>query len=243
MRIGLLVACLLLASVAGAKDLVVRQRSSTTLGGPASGEETVYLTAHTIVTDSAAMRTIVDLDKKTMTSADKTNRTYNVLTLDELRAQVDALRAALDQMPPEARKQVGALLDDDNTPVTIKATGKTETIAGYPAKEYELSGGPYKGSVWTTEALERPPAFEKWKEIDESRGGAARRLGEAMSKAKGFPLRTHIETQTGSRPFSLSNEVLDVKEGGTPPDMLRVPPGFTKQAAGAVPAPGGPARQ
>jgi hypothetical protein len=233
MRVGLVLGCLLVASIAAANDLVIRQRSSNSLGAPA-GEETVYLADNTIVTDSTAMRTIVDLGKKTITSADKSNRTYSVLTFDELNAQLDALRAAVKQMPPEARTQFGALVDDDASPVSIKATGKTETIAGYPTKEYALSGGPYSGSVWTTEAIERPGAFEKWKDLDKSRGGAARQLGEAMAKAKGFPLRTRIETKEGPRPFSLSNEVLQVTQGPTPADMLKVPAGFTKQA---VPTP------
>src|SRR5262249_43583856 len=185
------------------------------------------------------MRTIVDLDKQTITSVDKPNRAYTVLSIDELRAQMDALRAALDKMPPEARKQFGALVDDDTTPVTITPTGKTEPIAGYPGKEYPIGGGSYSGSVWTTDAIARPGAFERWKELDKSRGGAARQLGEAMSKVQGFPLRTRLESRSGPRPFSISNEVLEVKEGATPAEMAKVPDGFRKQT---LPPPGPPPR-
>jgi len=234
--IALIVSCLLFASTVGAKDLVVRQRSSAGLGGQAPGEETVYLTSDKIVTDSAATRIVVDLEQKTVTSIDKEKKAYGVLTFDELRAQMDTLRKTLESLPPESRKQLSALLDDSG-PVTVKESGKTETIAGYAAKEYSLSGGPYSGSIWTTTAIATPPAFSKWKTIERSHGGAAQRLGEAMQRVDGFPLRTRIEIKSGGQPVTLSNEVLEVKDGSPPAELLKVPPGFTKQAARSGPPP------
>lgn len=229
MRIALVVGCLLLASAADAKDLVIRQMATNVLTGPTPTEETVYLVGDTIVTESAALRQIVDLEKKTVTTADKANKTYMVRTFDDLRAQADEIRKRLDSLPPESRKQLAALFDDTE-PVIIKPTGKTETIAGYPAKEHSVRGGPYDGSVWTTDAVETPPSFTRMKSIEQLRGGAARRLGEAMEKLEGFPLRMRIEMKAGPQPFTVSNEVLEVKEGSAPADVRKVPAGFTKTA-------------
>jgi hypothetical protein len=227
MRVALTFACVLLASTVGASDLVVRQRTSTGVS-TTPNEETVYLMTDTIVTDSRAMRTIVDLDKRTITSADKTKRTYTMMTFDELTAQMDALRKALDSLPPEARKQMGALLDDSG-PVTLEPTGKTDTIAGYLAKEHALRGGAYSGSIWTTDAIATPPAFQKWKNIEKARGGAARQLSEAIQKLSGFPLRTRIEARAGGQNVTMSNDVIEVREGSPPADVRGVPAGFTKQ--------------
>lgn len=235
MRIRLALGCLLLASSVGAKDLIVHQRSSAGFGGPPPRDETVYIAGDKIVTESSAARTIVDVEEKTITAADKEKRTYSTVTFDDLQAQMEALRKSFDSLPPEARKQMGGLFDEGE-PVSITPTGKTETIAGYPAKEHALKGGPYSGSVWTTDAIETPPAFQKWKRMEPSRGGAARRLGEAMQKLSGFPLRTRIEFQTGNRPITMTNEVAEVTEGSPPAELLRVPSGFTKQA----PSPSGP---
>ena len=106
MRIGLVLSCLLLlATAVDAKDLVVKQRSSSGFGGGAPNDETVYITNDKIVTDSAGVRTIVDLDKQNMTSIDKTQKAYTVVTFDELRKQMDMLRQSLDSMPPDARKR------------------------------------------------------------------------------------------------------------------------------------------
>jgi hypothetical protein len=237
MRIGLVLSCLLLlAAVADAKDLVVKQRSSSGFGGGAPNDETVYITNDKIVTDSSSVRTIVDLEKQNITSIDKAQKSYTVATFDELRKQMDMLRQSLDSMPPDARKQMAALFDDSQ-PVVIKETGKTETIAGHSAKEHSLSGGPYSGYVWTTEEVATPAAFTKWKELEGMRGGAARRLGEAMQKLKGFPLRTKIDMKTGGNPISLTNEVTGVKEGNPPKDVLTVPPGYAKTTPRGMPGP------
>ena len=241
MRIGLVLSCLLLAAAVEAKDLVVKQRASSGFGGGQTNDETVYVTSDKIVTDSPAQRTIVDLDAKNITSIDKAQKTYTVITIDELHQQMEMLKASLDSMPPDARKQMAALFDDSQA-VVIKETGKTETIAGHTAKENTLSGGPYSGYVWTTEEIETPAAFTKWKSLEGMRGGAARRLGEAMQQLKGFPVRTKIDMKTGGQPISLTNEVLEVKEGTPPKDVLTVPPSYAKAAPRGMPGPPPPAR-
>jgi hypothetical protein len=228
MRAAFALACILVASTAGAADLIVRQRTSNGLT-TTPNEETVYLTPSMIVTDSRATRMIVDLDKGTITSADKAQRTYTVMTFDQLAAQMAAIRKAIDAMPPEVRERVAPLLDE--TPVTLEATGKTETIAGYVAKEHALRGGPYSGSIWTTDAIATPPAFQKWKALEKSYGGAARQLSEAIEKLHGFPLRSRIETKTAAETVVLANDVVEVREGTTPDDVRKIPSGFTKQTA------------
>ena len=149
-----------------------------------------------------------------------------------VRARLGQLKKRMAELPPEARKAMEPLLDE-GPPVTATATGKTTTIAGYVANEWAIKGGPYTGSVWATDAIATPPAFQKWKSIEQGRGGmagAGRRLGEAMQHVQGFPLRTRIETQTGGQTTILANEVLDVKEGTAPADVLKVPAGYTRQA-------------
>jgi len=236
MRIGLVLSCLLLAAAVEAKDLVVKQRASSGFGGGQTNDETVYVTSDKIVTDSPAQRTIVDLDAKNITSIDKAQKTYTVITIDELHQQMEMLKASLDSMPPDARKQMAALFDDSQA-VVIKETGKTETIAGHSAKEHTLSGGPYSGFVWTTDEIETPPAFTKAKALEGMRGGAAKRLGEAMQNLKGFPLRTKIDMKTGANPITMSNEVLDVREAAVPKDVLAVPSGYAKAASRGMPGP------
>ena len=69
MRSLMVLGCLLVASIVGAADLVVRQRSTTGLTNAPPTEETVYLSGSKIATDSRATRVIVDLETRTITSA------------------------------------------------------------------------------------------------------------------------------------------------------------------------------
>ena len=186
MRVAFTFACVLLASTVGASDLVVRQRTSTGVS-TTPNEETVYLMTDTIVTDSQAMRTIIDLDKRTITAADKTKRTYTVLTFDELSAQMDSLRNALKSLPPEARKQMGSLLDDSGT-VTNEPTGKTIRHR-YLAKEHALRGGAHSGSIWTTG--DRHPADVQGGRTSRRRVAGRRGSGAGDGSAVGFPVHPH----------------------------------------------------
>ncbi len=237
MRIALALVALALATPGLAKDLVVLQRSETGVPGTQPRDETVYFAGNKVVNDSATARTIVDLNTQTITAADKTKRTYHIVTFDELAAQMDALRKEVDRMPPEAKKMMGGLFEE-GPPVAVKPTGKKAKIAGYEASEYSLKGGPYDGAVWTTEAIPKPPQFQRWQSIEQSAGasrGPGRQLGAAMAQLPGFPLRTRIETKAGGQTFLVSNEVVEVKEGSPPADVLAIPPGYTLQP---LPGPG-----
>jgi hypothetical protein len=227
--VGLL-AIVCASGIAVAKDLILRQRTATGAPGTPAREETVYIAASKLVSDSAATRTIIDLDTKTITSVDKAKRTFAVMTFDELAAQMEALRQQLAALPPEARKLVGPLFDEA-PPIRVTPSGKTETIAGYPASEHLLKGGPYSGSVWATDAIPTPAEFQRWKALEQatgSPGGAGQRLGEAMSSIKGFPLRSRIESKSGGSAFVVSSEVLEVNEASPPAEVMQVPAGFSR---------------
>jgi uncharacterized protein DUF4412 len=228
MRFTPLVLVLALAGPVAAADLVVRQRSATGPAGTSPHEETIYLTGDKVVSDAPAQRTIVDLDKKTITTLDKSKHGYTVTTFDELTAQMNDLKKQLGQLPPEARRMMGGLFED-GPPVVMKATGKTETIAGHPAKEYAVEGGPYHGSAWVTETIPTPPAFERWRALEAANSGPGKQLSDALSKIQGFPLRTRIDAKSASGTFVVSNEVIEVHEGAPPADVLAIPPGYTRR--------------
>jgi hypothetical protein len=233
-----IVPVLLLAADAQAGDLTVHQRTTTGGGRNAeTREETQYAHGDTLVIDGRDERTIVDVAARTMTIADKTKKTYFMLTFDQMRAQADAVQKKLQDMPRQERGMMDEMLGN-GAPVTLQPTGKKETIAGYEASEYVLNGGPFHGAVWTTEALSLPEGVRKWRELSASataQKGPGRQLAEALAHAKGVPLRTTMTATIGPGTFSTSTEATAVSTAPPPPDVLVVPPGFTKVAAPAVP--------
>jgi len=235
---ALVVPILLLAAAAQAGDLTVRQRTTTGGGRNAqTREETQYAHGDTLVIDGPDERTIVDVGARTMTIADKQKKTYFVLTFDQMRAQADAVQKKLQEMPSQERGMMDQMLGN-GAPVTLQPTGKKETIAGYEATEYALRGGPFQGSVWTTEALALPEGVRKWRELSASataQKGPGRQLAEALAHAKGVPLRTTMTATIGPGTFSTSTEAVQVSTAPPPPDVLVVPPGFTKTAPPPMP--------
>ena len=100
-------------------------------------------------------------------------------------------------MPPKERKMLDELIGG-NGAVTLVPTGRKETIAGFPATEQALKGGPFAGSIWATEAVAVPEGVRRWRELSAdstSAAGPARPLTQALAQVRGLPLRTSMWTK------------------------------------------------
>jgi hypothetical protein len=227
-------ALLLVAGVALAGDLTVRQRTTTTGGGRSlAREETQYAHGDLLVIDGPDTRTIVDVAAKTMTVADKQKKSFFVMTFDDMRRQAEAVQARANKMPPDVKKMLDEMLGAGAT-VTLKPTGKHDTIAGYVAHEYTLSGGPFRGSIWTTDAITLPEGVRKWRELSASATaptGPARPLAQALAQVKGVPLRIGMAATLGQGSVTTATEVLEMSTKEPPADVLTVPPGFANAPA------------
>jgi len=233
-RASVVCGVLLLAAPAFAGDLTIRQRTTTSAGGQTNTrEEMQYAHGDVLVIDAPDTRTIVDVAARTMTVADKAKRIYFVMTFDDLRKQSDAVRERVAKMPPDVRKMLEEMLGSGGT-VTLTPTGKQEKIAGYAASEQELSGGPFHGSIWTTDAIQLPDGVRKWRELAAgatAEGGPARPLAEALARVRGVPLRSTMTATVGPGSFTTTIEVLEASTKPPPSEVLALPPGFTKVEA------------
>jgi hypothetical protein len=220
---------LALAAPAAAKDLMLRQRAFGP-GGPEGGEEqTEYFSGDRIVIASPSRRAIVDLKAQTWTLIDPQRKTYSVMTFDELRRLSARAAKALEALPPETREKLAL-----DTPVAVRPTGKSERIAGHTAKEYEVSGGAATGSVWLTDEIAMPSEVREWEKVSSSLGtakGVGAGLAAAIANLNGVPLRTKVTVAIGPRKIESGTEVLEVREGTPPADLLAVPDGFKKVTA------------
>ena len=117
--------------------------------------------------------------------------------------------------------------------ITLTPSGKTDTIAGYGVREYTLAGGPFHGSIWTTDAITLPEGVRKWRELTAeatAAAGPARPLAQALARVPGVPLRTGMAAAVGQGSFTTATEVLEVSTRSPPASVLVVPPGFAKTA-------------
>jgi hypothetical protein len=238
---GIVVLLLAARSVAAA-DLVVRQRVTSDVNGRTSEHEsTEYLTPTQSVHDDAGNRVAVDLRARTLTLLDKKEHTYSVTPLDEVERRSAHLAAEMQKrlanLPPEARRMIAGA----EGAATVKPTGKTARIAGYEAKEYAVEAGGAHGSVWVTDALERPGDLGDWQRYAQGTvPGPAGKLVEAMARIKGFPLRTTITQAAGPMRMSTTTEVLEVRKETPPADVLTIPDGYRKTEGPFVKEPPSP---
>jgi hypothetical protein len=152
------------------------------------------------------------------------------MTFADMREQAEAVQKQIEKMPPEARKQMEAMLGKDS-PVTVTPTGKHEKIAGYDATENVVSGGPFNGVIWTTTELTMPEGIEKWRKLSAqtmAANGPGRKLSEALAAVQGVPLRTTMTAKMGPNEFTTRAEAVEVTKTKPSADMLRVPDGYTK---------------
>lgn len=243
-RVLPLLLVLTLPAVAGATDLIIKERQTFDgMGmGPTTKDATQYSAGNKRVTDGPDTRVIVDLDARTFTVANKQSKTYWTRSLDELKQRAEDGRKRLAEMPEQARKALEAMMGDGD--VTITPTGKSEKIAGYTAKEFKLASPRVSGTLWVTEELADPVGTRAAQAFSDAVGGSAGpggALATALGKVKGMPLRTTITMKAGPQTVTTTSEVLEVIQKTAPSDVLGVPAGFTKQEPPPVkvPAPQG----
>ena len=196
-----------------------------------------------MIVDEPTMRMIVDFAGKRVTSVDKTKRTYIILTFDDMKAQMEAARKEMasrtTDYPDDAKAQLermGEAIGDRNSKVEVKPLGKREKIAGYDTEEYSFTGSATHGSLWISKDLPLPLGPEELKAFRESTDGmknANRQFALAMAQTNSLPLRTVMSLELGPDGTTMTNEVLEVREGSAPPDVIGVPADFTQMKLAA----------
>jgi hypothetical protein len=215
--------CLLAPSATAgpfAKDLMLRQRTVARTGAAAQ-EQTQYFSGSKMVTDDRHRRSIVDLTAGTLTMLDKTKKTWMVMKFADLKRESERTAKRLTELPPETRKMLGL-----DAAVSLSPTGRSEEIAGHPAKEYAVRGGPTTGSVWVTDDIALPVEARDWGKLTASLGGPSQpggRLAAEMAKLEGLPVRTSLTITVGQQKTEITTEVVEVKEMAPPPELLAVP--------------------
>lgn len=222
-----------------ANDLVLRQHIVISSSTEVPREQMQYFSGPLRITDDDRATTIINIDKKTFTFINKRDKTYSVTTFAELEKRGGSHDQRVKQLPPQVRDTVNA-----DVKIDLKPTGKSETIAGYEAKEYGVDAKGVIGTVWVTDKLELARSAD-WAKLNTLFGGTSSpggHLDEALSKMKGVPLRRSL---TMSPLPLVTSEVVEVRHAPPPAALQRIPEGYTKVAlpsgrakkAKATPAP------
>lgn len=245
--VGLALALLLLACERQPEAVILHQKTVLSGGDtePRTEESMQYWTDSMMVVVQPAGRFIVDFKEETMTTVNVRNRTAVRRTFAETKAQVDAANLGKQQQaadyPEDARaelERMGELPGPSLTKVELRPTGRSETIAGYVAREIEFAGTAAKGTLWVSDALPLPLAPEQMEAFRRSTAGmnsASMQFALAMLEAKGIPLRTVMNATVNPNGLTATNEVIDVRRGPLPSEYAGVPDEFARLTPGATP--------
>src|SRR3989442_11015764 len=106
------------------------------LGGPKldSVESHVYIHGDRLRREDSQRVQLIRLDKEDFVDINLKDKTYAIMTFDQMRAQIEEAQRKLSESSKDKRQDT----PDVTFKLDFKDTGKTETINGYPCREFVM---------------------------------------------------------------------------------------------------------
>lgn len=253
----------------GSADMVLSERTHL-VGAPAvqgqmagaqkSRESTTYLQGKRIRTETEGRIWVLDFEKGMLVTINADDKTYTEMSLKDLKeaqkqamAWMSDLRAQMVEkmktMSPEAKAAMQKKLDsipagmfEEEKPVkiTVKATGKKETINSFACEEYEVyEDGDLTTRYWLAPSVSTE-AFDTYqKELSQWLKGmgplAVNRLREwEYIRGHGFPIKvTRVKQSVGN--VSFDREILGAEEKSLDKSLFLPPKDYKRTEAPALP--------
>jgi hypothetical protein len=227
--------------------IVSRVNVSGGKGGAAVQMFTTWFKGDVVRTESDRVISLYDSKAQTITTMDKQDKTYRVMSLKTALGSAPGMMARLKF----------------NTTAEMRPTDETATIAGYPARKwlgkatFSVSVAGLSGSTtpttmeieqWATEDLSLPLNVSQLANPLIRMGDSMRRvkgmepLLNAMAQVKGKPLSHRIMVSAAGRdgsmrpPVVTQSEAQSVSTETIDSALFRIPEGFTKVEPRSIPA-------
>jgi len=218
----------LAVSWALAEDLTIVSTVSSP-SGSSSGTRTQYVSSSKIRLSSGDHDTILDLASGQVTLVNVKKREYSETSLDEMRAFMSQIDAAM--AGNRLAERVGRL-----QAIQVTRGPGARRIAGYDTQQYVLTmGDSMRFEIWTAPALDTPVQyFDAHKVIYAAMGPMGRRFDsmfEEMKKVKGFPLATTMGYRLTMVQQQTLTEATEVRKGSIPAAAFEVPSTYRKVAS------------
>ncbi len=220
-------------------------QSQTGMHGATTSKIFISKNKYMVIQPESRMSINFATQRISMTNEDQ--KTYWEGTVDEyLRTLQDVQNASmarmkemLQKLPESQRKEIMAIHGiDTGKPVirvTVKRTGKTETIAGYKAEQYSVNnnGEPFE-ELWLAKGLNIGAEIGPEKlqvflaKLKKTTMGGATQAGIALSKAylnlsrQGYPLKQVFEKTM------MTVTADSVKKASIPDAVFQVPAGYAR---------------
>lgn len=184
---------------------------------------------------------ITDLDKKLVIRVHDADKTYSVMTFDEMEARMkqagggtdarmEEMQAKMKEMPEEQRKMMEKMMGPmagGGGPIEVKKSAEKKTIAGYVCTKFEIIQGERPiMAVWATKDVKGFGTMRNdWEEFsrrmtEQIPGKMGKGIAAGMKKIDGFPMETEIGPVVST--------VTKIEQRSTPASAFAAPAGYTK---------------
>ena len=223
-----------------AEDLTIVSTVTTPRGTVRT--QTQYISSSRMRLSDGERDTIVDLASGKVTLLHPRRKEYSETSLDELRAFLDQIDAAMAGRPIFDRS-----IGTTASVTVVKEPGGGRKIAGYDTDQYMLSmGESMRFDVWAAPSLQPPlQYFDARKVVYATMGPMARRFDrvfDELKKIKGFPLATISDSRMRVGRRQVTIEATEVRTGPLPDSVFAVPSEYKKAESpfggGRPPRPG-----
>jgi hypothetical protein len=197
-------------------------------GGPQT--ETIYLSRNAIRhASSSGSDLIMRFDQEKMITIDHAQKTYTVVTFDEMQKMIDQAAGAMKQMDPKQveamRQAMGGALGE----VKVTKLGPGETIAGYATEKYEVSMLPMlMMEMHAAPTLPLPPAYYNAMKL-RTPGTAmfdTSKMYDEMKKITGLVLKQVSTMRIMNTSSTTTTVTTSVENGALPASTFDPPAGY-----------------
>lgn len=250
-KVVLAAAFLALAGCAAAQDLTIVSKVTDGKGSPRTA--TSYLASDRVrIVQAEGTESILDFRRGEMTILDGRNKTYYVITKQDLQQLAEAVKERMNSpemkraqeqlknLPPEQRKKVEAAMGGMFGSFDVRKAGTSRRIAGYPCENWTIAFGEIsRTEECLTSELQFPvQAWDMYRDFAASLqsmmsafGPAAKgfeEMQEKFKKLRGFPLATTSTVSVMGHTTVTTSEVTEVRRGPIPASAWEIPAGYRK---------------
>ncbi|MCP4631760.1 MAG: hypothetical protein GY855_02460 [candidate division Zixibacteria bacterium] len=179
---------------------------------------------------------IMRMDKKIVYNIDYNKKTYQEITIDELKKKTESvmdmespeMKERMKGMPPEQQAMMQNMMKEMISSIKVEKTGKTKDILGYKCSQYIVKkSGSKMVEMWSTEDLEYNNAFSDYMSLTMPGGQA---MMDEFKKMKGLPLETNMSMQMMGVENKSLTTATEIKKTDVKDSEFEIPEGFKKEA-------------
>ena len=190
----------------------------------------IWITEEGFRSDGPERSVVFNRQKGTMTILDHQQKTYYEIPIGK--GMMPGLPEGNEEGSAEVQQMMSQMMKMD---VQVEPTGEVKTIRSWPCKKYimkiSMAMGTIENEIWASESISIDPGL--YREFSSNMFSmmpglqqSIDKLQQEMKKIKGVNVTTISTNQIMGQQIKSTTELLEIREGTAPADLLAIPSGY-----------------